>query len=633
MKHTIPTLIVAAVSAALILTPSAKAATATWLQTTGTNDWSDSANWSGSTLPVAGDTVNITNSADTTTQVTFTNTPGVAGVLNLWSGVTSTFINLAGGTLTMDNLGSQAVINLQTNGTTPSQTVISGTTLEMTAGGLLINKTPNSSVNFFITGPITNTTAGANTLTVAASGEGNLTVNGGIHEGSGTLSVIVDSTSGSVPRISIDSTNNNFSGGVLIRNGNFVGSTNLGSGTITFGDSSSTLTAVMLAQSGHTITNNIIASSNTTKGIELLQGSSGNSGTLSGAIDLQKNANLHIGSGDNVSLGISGDISGSGRLGAYNDGVGDNATFTLSGSNSHTGGVLFYANHASADNAKLVLGNAYALGTGTLTIGSTSGNTHLLDSSLANLTIATTNAIIINRDIRYVGTGGNNLNLGTGAVTIGTNTTRTVTVDAGVLTFGGALGGGTNVSLTKAGTGTLALNGISTYTNTTTVSAGTLRGTGTVAGDLQVNNTATLAAGDGGIGTFTVGGAADFQNGSSFVFELNTTSQTYDLLVANGLTIGSTAAISFSDLGGTALTLGTQITLISNTSGSAISGAFNGYAEGYEFTLGPNIFKTSYIGGIGGNDLTLTAVVPEPSVVALFAAGIGLLAFMRRRRA
>ena len=88
---------------------------------------------------------------------------------------------------------------------------------------------------------------------------------------------------------------------------------------------------------------------------------------------------------------------------------------------------------------------------------------------------------------------------------------------ASVLSGGAIIDSGTNVinvsqalldgtgggGLTKNGTGTLRLNGINTYTGTTVVNAGTLGGTGTIAGPVAVGGSATLAPG-ASIGTLTV---------------------------------------------------------------------------------------------------------------------------------
>src|SRR5205823_1730642 len=97
----------------------------------------------------------------------------------------------------------------------------------------------------------------------------------------------------------------------------------------------------------------------------------------------------------------------------------------------------------------------------------------------------------------------------TGAVSLGPNAgaTRTVTVNGGTLTVGGAISNGTNgttptVAVTKTGNGILVLSGAGSYTGATTVSGGILRlgsagsgansPLGTVAAGTTVSSGATL---------------------------------------------------------------------------------------------------------------------------------------------
>lgn len=82
--------------------------------------------------------------------------------------------------------------------------------------------------------------------------------------------------------------------------------------------------------------------------------------------------------------------------------------------------------------------------------------------------------------------------------TNGNNVTVAQTLLEGVVTPGGGI--------TKTGAGTLTLNTANTYTGTTTVAAGTLAGTGFVAGPLVVSSTGTIAPGNT-VGTFSSVGA------------------------------------------------------------------------------------------------------------------------------
>jgi fibronectin-binding autotransporter adhesin len=172
-----------------------------------------------------------------------------------------------------------------------------------------------------------------------------------------------------------------------------------------------------------------------------------------------------------------------------------------------------------------------AIGSGTLAIaGGTLDNT-----SGAAVSMATSAPVGWTGDFRFAGTadGTHNLSLGSGAVTIGgTGSVRTVTLDGGVLTTGQL--SAASVGLTKAGPGTLAINGAATSSiaGTLTVSdgrlsigafdllAGGLAGSGTVANDsattrwLVVTNTAATTfagvlenGGGGGLLGFSKGGA------------------------------------------------------------------------------------------------------------------------------
>ena len=123
-----------------------------------------------------------------------------------------------------------------------------------------------------------------------------------------------------------------------------------------------------------------------------------------------------------------------------------------------------YAGGTTVNGGTLILGNASAIGTGTLTLSG--GN---LDSSVADLVNTGNNVQAWNSDFTFVGT--QNLDLGTGAVTMSAN--RTVTVSANTLTVGGVIGGGA-VGLTKLGAGTLNLKGTNTFTGAVAVNAGTL---------------------------------------------------------------------------------------------------------------------------------------------------------------
>src|SRR5207237_9582325 len=77
---------------------------------------------------------------------------------------------------------------------------------------------------------------------------------------------------------------------------------------------------------------------------------------------------------------------------------------------------------------------------------------------------------------------------------------------------------------------------------------------------------------------------------------------------------------------------GAIFVIINNDAKDPVTGNFAGLPEGTTFTQGGQAFTISYQGG-NGNDVALTAVVPEPSTWALFVTGAAaLITFKSQRR-
>jgi len=175
---------------------------------------------------------------------------------------------------------------------------------------------------------------------------------------------------------------------------------------------------------------------------------------------------------------------------------------TLSGASTYSGGTSLSGGQLNINNGGSG-GTSSAIGVGAFTIG---GSTLIDNSSGADVTLSPAIAQNWNGDFTFIGS--RSLNLGAGTVTMNAN--RTVTVLTNTLTVGGAING--SYSLTKNGSGILALSGASTYSGATTVNGGSL----------LVNRPGSLARGSavsvangalfGGDGT--VGGAVTLQAGA-----------------------------------------------------------------------------------------------------------------------
>lgn len=135
-------------------------------------------------------------------------------------------------------------------------------------------------------------------------------------------------------------------------------------------------------------------------------------------------------------------------------------SLTLSGANSGNGPITLAA-------GTIVINSAGALGTGRFTIGA--GTT--INSTVAT-TLVTDNPLTFNGGFTF--TGGQTLTFGNGPVTLADNITITAT--ASTLTFGGVIDDGVDsFQLTKSGSGTLVLNGASTYGGGTVLNGGILQ--------------------------------------------------------------------------------------------------------------------------------------------------------------
>ena len=146
----------------------------------------------------------------------------------------------------------------------------------------------------------------------------------------------------------------------------------------------------------------------------------------------------------------------------------------------------------------------------------------------------------------------------------------------GNLTIGEIIAG--TGSVRKTGEGSLTLNAANTYTGMTTVVAGALKGTGSIAGGLTVNATGTIAPGIG-VGTFTSSGPTSLAG--TYACEISGAAADR-LTVTGNLTIAASgAALAFSTLGAPTATSYVIASYTGTFSGNLANLTVTGLPAGY----------------------------------------------------
>jgi autotransporter-associated beta strand protein len=191
----------------------------------------------------------------------------------------------------------------------------------------------------------------------------------------------------------------------------------------------------------------------------------------------------------------------------------------------------------------------------------------------------------------------------------GSGTAATASLSSVVLAANTSIGGSGDLqidapvsggyTLTKVGAGMLTLGATNTYTGATTLSAGTLRLTGSlsnsvtaVAGTLAPNGSPTIA------GNVTIG------SGGRFAVRLNgpDAGSQYDQLNVSGtVTLAGELDVS----AGPDLPPGCAFTIINNTGAGAVNGTFLNKANHSTFTTNSYNWRITYTGGTG-NDVVLS---------------------------
>jgi autotransporter-associated beta strand protein len=571
-------------------------------------------------------------SAGQTLLITTSQTTGVINASTTAGGLT---IQVAGsGELVMDNGDAQAEINI-----TGSNSVLAGPIL-MTQHGLRVaSLATGASTAFSLSGVSASGfyTGTAQVLSVSQAGSSVFSVSNVANSELGALAALL------VERGTVGVSENTHGGGTILRNGTVRTTlSGLGTGVVTIGDASSVAGNVTLETNGAvgTFTNDI----EVYNGVQTARisqyvpaNSTGTPVEFSGNVLLGKTLSVLPQHGG--AMKFSGVISGNGGLLFAANNGGDN-TVTLSGENTFLGGVTF-----ATGGLRLNLESASALGTGTLSFGTSMANGRqrmgLDNTSGSSLTLAN-NAIQLAYFTFY---GSDELNLGTGAVTVGPSSAVITVLDKS-LTIGGVISGA-GKHIGNAGSGTLALTNANTYTGRTWV-GGVLAvnslanggvasniGQSTAAASNLVLNRGTLRYTGGNTSTdrlFTIGngGATIDSSGSGDLNfsglgehvstdEVTIAADSTGVVLANGLTtinVGNTSNLAVGQsISGNNIADDTVITEILDGQRIVISKAALGAASG-NYVFGA-LDRTLTLAGTNGGNNTISGILSDSTTKKL----------------
>jgi fibronectin-binding autotransporter adhesin len=266
---------------------------------------------------------------------------------------------------------------------------------------------------------------------------------------------------------------------------------------------------------------------------------------------------------------LSGNISTTNTAAQLSLGVGS-SVWTLSGTNTFGGGITL-----PNSSETLNIGSAGAIGSGTLMFGS--GSSYVLNNTSGNA-LTLSNALSLSRNngsaTLMTFTGSSSLTFN-GAVTLGNSLAsgNSIGVASNTLTLNGAISdvnaaGG----FTKAGAGTLALGGASTFQGG--VFLGTSSGT-IVVGTSTVTTSSAITSGPVGTGLLTLSGSTFADNGTAITLANALSLKGTVILASTGsgsLTFGGQ---NLSTPNGVTLAADTSLTVNNTTTiQDAITGAF-----------------------------------------------------------
>lgn len=359
-------------------------------------------------------------------------------------------------------------------------------------------------------------TTNNNGFDLTLDGAGDITVSGVIAGAGGLLK-----SGNGIASLSVGNT---YTGGTIISQGTIVaGNSNAlsSTGTITLNNPSTGIKDTSLLIGAFTFSRPITVANQGT-GIATLGGTnltSGGVGTYSGAIVLNKDVRLFNDTFAADKLAFSGVISGNGNI--IVDGISNARVSFLQNSNN------------------TFVGNVNITSTGRLQLGAGGGAADMIYDG-ARVTVAS-------GGLFQLGKGGQNETIGAldgaGSVqAVWGSDILTLGSGGGNGSFSGAITG--DLALVKSGTGTQVLAGNNTYAKPTTINAGTLL----ITGSLASGSTVTVASGGQLGGTGTVNGPTTVSVGGFLAPGSNAIGT---LTVSNTLSLAGTARMKLSKSGAT----------------------------------------------------------------------------------
>jgi autotransporter-associated beta strand protein len=508
--------------------------------------------------------------------ITLSNNSTIAGSSALTFNGTLTNSN-GNRTLTNNNAGgfTLGAVNLSNNGTSRTLT-IAGTGLT-TINGVIANGSTSTAGAITKTGTGTlvlngtNTFAGAKTLTAgtvqvgnnAAFGTGTVTLNGAILQGDGTARTLANA-------VSLNAASTIGGSSALTFNGTFTNTNNL---TLTNNNAGGfTLGAVALSNSATNRTLTIAGTGLTTINGVISNGSTSTAGALT--------------------------KTGTGTLAL-------NGNNTFAGAKTLTQGIVQVGHNNAFGTGTVTLNGATLQGDGT---ARTLANavTHAAASTIGGSSALTFNGALTNNG-DFTLTNNNSGGVTLSAVNLSNSATnRTLTIaGTGNTTIGGVIANGstsTASALTKTGAGTLTLSGANTYAGATTVDGGTLRlGAANRISDssaLTVNASGTFDFNNFSetLNAITASGQVNFGTGNTIT---TAGAQNYTGIVNGG-------AVSLVSTGGGAITANNAANNFTGQLGVSTAGAVN-LRDANALTLGA--VSGSTITALAGGALTLNGIV------------------------